>query len=118
MGYVKMANPPTINEYLANSNRYIGIRFSINSGLFGEDLVFTSSPSVVHAGGDIEGGNESLPYPEKFQAPYPATKALAEQLVMAANGPDLQTASLRPHFIWGPGDTCRPRFGRVVVDHR
>jgi len=67
-------------------------------------LVFTSSPSVVHAGGDIEGGDESLPYPDHLGAPYPATKALAEQMVMAANGPGLHTVSLRPHLIWGPGD--------------
>jgi len=69
-----------------------------------KNLVFTSSPSAVNAGGDIEGGNESLPYPKEFKAPYPATKALAEQMVMSANGPDLQTVSLRPHYIWGPGD--------------
>ncbi len=73
-----------------------------NTGV--DKLVFTSSPSVVHSGGDIEGGDESLPYPEHFNSPYPATKALAEQQVMAANGPGLQTVSLRPHLIWGPGD--------------
>jgi len=67
-------------------------------------LVFTSSPSVVHAGGDIEGGDESLPYPEHFNSAYPATKALAERQVTAANGPGLHTLSLRPHLIWGPGD--------------
>jgi nucleoside-diphosphate-sugar epimerase len=67
-------------------------------------LVFTSSPSVTHADGDIEGGDESLPYPEHYNSPYPATKALAEQMVMAANCPELQTVSLRPHLIWGPGD--------------
>jgi nucleoside-diphosphate-sugar epimerase len=67
-------------------------------------LVFTSSPSVVHADTDIEGGNESLPYPDHFDAHYPASKALAEQAVMAANGPRLATVSLRPHLIWGPGD--------------
>lgn len=67
-------------------------------------LVFTSSPSVVHSGGDIEGGDESLPYPEHFSSPYPATKALAEQRVMAADGQGLRTVSLRPHLIWGPGD--------------
>ena len=67
-------------------------------------LVFTSSPSVVHGGGDIEGGNESLPYPDHFNSPYPATKALSEQLVIAANTSDLHTVSLRPHLIWGPGD--------------
>jgi nucleoside-diphosphate-sugar epimerase len=67
-------------------------------------LVYTSSPSVVHGGGDIEGGDESLPYPERFTAPYPATKALAEQRVLAANGPALRTVCLRPHLVWGPGD--------------
>jgi nucleoside-diphosphate-sugar epimerase len=67
-------------------------------------LVFTSSPSVTHADGDIEGGNESLPYPESYNSPYPETKALAERLVMAANGDELRTVSLRPHLVWGPGD--------------
>jgi len=67
-------------------------------------LVFTSSPSVTHSDGDVEGADESLPYAEHYNAPYPATKALAEQLVMAANCPELQTVSLRPHLIWGPGD--------------
>lgn len=67
-------------------------------------LVFTSSPSVAHGGGDIEGGNESLPYPVHYAAAYPETKAIAEQRVMAANGERLKTVSLRPHLIWGPGD--------------
>jgi nucleoside-diphosphate-sugar epimerase len=67
-------------------------------------LVFTSSPSVAHGGGDIEGGDESLPYPERYSSPYPATKARAEQLVMAADRDDLRTVCLRPHLIWGPGD--------------
>jgi len=70
-----------------------------------EKLVFTSSPSVTHSDGDIEGGDESLPYPESYNSPYPATKALAEKQVMAANCPELHTVSLRPHLIWGPGDT-------------
>lgn len=67
-------------------------------------LVFTSSPSVTHADGDVEGADESLPYAEHYHAHYPATKALAEQMVMAANCPELYTVSLRPHLIWGPGD--------------
>jgi nucleoside-diphosphate-sugar epimerase len=67
-------------------------------------LVFTSSPSIIHGGGDIEGGDETLPYPEHFNSPYPATKVLAEQQVMAANCTALHTVSLRPHLIWGPGD--------------
>ena len=67
-------------------------------------LVYTSSPSVVFDGNDVEGGNESLPYPEHFEAFYPQTKAQAEQLVLQANSPQLATVSLRPHLICGPGD--------------
>jgi nucleoside-diphosphate-sugar epimerase len=67
-------------------------------------LVHTSSPSVAHGGGDIEGGDESLPYPNRLAAAYPATKALGEQRVLAANSDWLKTVVLRPHLIWGPGD--------------
>lgn len=67
-------------------------------------LVYTSTPSVVHTGEDLENGNESLPYPEHFEADYPRTKAEAEQAVLAANGEHLATVALRPHLIWGPGD--------------
>lgn len=67
-------------------------------------LVHTSSPSVVHGGGDIGGADESLPLAEHFNAPYPATKAAAEKQVLAANGSELRTTALRPHLVWGPGD--------------
>ncbi len=67
-------------------------------------LVYTSTPSVVHAGKDVAGANESLPYATHFVAAYPETKAAAEKLVLAANGPALATVALRPHLIWGPGD--------------
>jgi 2-alkyl-3-oxoalkanoate reductase len=67
-------------------------------------LVFTSSPSVIHNGGDLEGVDESAPYATHFSSPYAQTKALAEQRVLAANGPQLATVALRPHFVWGPGD--------------
>jgi nucleoside-diphosphate-sugar epimerase len=68
-------------------------------------IVYTSTPSVVHSGGDIEGADESLPYAETFHAHYPRTKAEAERAVLAANSPGLATVALRPHLIWGPGDT-------------
>lgn len=67
-------------------------------------LVHTSSPSVVFNGTDMEGVDESVPYPTHFEAHYPKTKALAEQLVLKANSPTLATVALRPHLIWGPGD--------------
>lgn len=67
-------------------------------------LVYTSSPSVVYAGYDECGVDESVPYPATYLTHYPRTKAEAERLVLAANGPQLATVSLRPHLIWGPGD--------------
>lgn len=67
-------------------------------------LVFTSSPSVVATGRDLEGADESLPYPRSFLADYPRTKAEAERLVRAAAADGLPAVALRPHFIWGPGD--------------
>jgi len=67
-------------------------------------LVHTSSPSVVHTGSDIENGDESLPVATHLSAPYPATKAIAEQRALAANGAALRVTALRPHLIWGPGD--------------
>lgn len=83
-------------------------------------LVHTSSPSVVHAGRDLEGVDESIPYPDRFPSPYPETKAEAERRVLAANGTTLATTALRPHLIWGPGDNhllprliARNRAGRL-----
>lgn len=68
-------------------------------------LVYTSSPSVTFAGVDQRGVDESTPYPRRFLCHYPATKAIAEQEVLAANGRDgLATSALRPHLIWGPRD--------------
>ena len=67
-------------------------------------LVATGSPSVVFDGSDVEGGDESLPYPACYKTHYPQTKMLAEKMVLAANSPELATVSLRPHLIWGPGD--------------
>lgn len=67
-------------------------------------LVYTSSPSVVFDGTDMEGVDESAPYPARFHAPYPATKALAEQSVLDSTDDRLRTIILRPHLIWGPRD--------------
>jgi nucleoside-diphosphate-sugar epimerase len=68
-------------------------------------LVYTSTPSVIHSGGDLAGVDESEPYPEHFEAAYPQTKAMAEMAVLAANDDTLSTVALRPRLIWGPEDT-------------
>jgi len=68
-------------------------------------LVYTSSPSVTFDGGDQAGIDEQTPYPDRWLCHYPHTKALAEQLVLAAHDSGLlATCSLRPHLIWGPRD--------------
>lgn len=66
-------------------------------------LVYTSSPSVVFDGKDMEGVDETVSYPVSYHAAYPETKALAEQAVRQA-GTELKTIILRPHLIWGPED--------------
>jgi hypothetical protein len=68
-------------------------------------LVHTSTPSVVHAGGDIEGGNESLPYAEHADSPYARTKAVAEQEVLAAADGDARDRRAAAAPGVGPGDT-------------
>jgi nucleoside-diphosphate-sugar epimerase len=47
--------------------------------------------------------DETLPLRFPAWAPYIATKAEAERLVLAANGPGMRTCVVRPPFIWGPG---------------
>lgn len=83
-------------------------------------LVYTSTPSVVHTGDDLEGADETLPYATHFSAAYPETKAEAERRVLAANGTGLSTIALRPHLVWGPRDNQliprlleRARAGRL-----
>ncbi len=74
-------------------------------------LVHTSTPSVVFDGRDMEGVDESVPYPSRYINNYSATKAVAERAVLAANCDNLRTVALRPHLIWGPRDShLLPRF--------
>ncbi|MBE0585010.1 MAG: NAD-dependent epimerase/dehydratase family protein, partial [Desulfofustis sp.] len=67
-------------------------------------LIYTSTPSVVFDCSDIRGGDETMPYADRFLCQYARSKAIAEQLVLAANSDDLKTCAIRPHLIWGPGD--------------
>jgi 2-alkyl-3-oxoalkanoate reductase len=82
-------------------------------------LIYTSSPSVAIGMEDIAGGDERLPYPERYLAPYPLTKAHAERFVLGQN--EIAAVAIRPHLIWGPRDPHilprlieRARSGRLV----
>ncbi len=69
------------------------------------NLIYTSSPSVAYPPTlDIAGEDETLPYPERYLAHYPATKAIAERMVIDFDWKELSAIALRPHLIWGPRD--------------
>lgn len=101
------AKPPPWGKYddYYQSN-VVGTRNVIEACLHQQvsRLIFTSTPSVIFNGDDLAGVDESFPYPVKYKAYYPATKAMAEQRVVEAANQGLSTIILRPHQIWGPGD--------------
>ncbi len=68
-------------------------------------LVYTSTPSVAFGLLDLEGVDESIGYSDHYDGFYGRTKAEAERLLLAAAADDLRTVALRPHLVWGPGDT-------------
>lgn len=66
-------------------------------------FVYTSSPSVIASGEDLENVDERVAYPEHYLSFYPETKAIAEKMVLRETR--FSTLALRPHLIFGPGDT-------------
>ncbi len=83
-------------------------------------FVYTSSNSVVMGGKRIAGGDETLPYTDRFNDLYTETKVVAERFVLSQNGIDgLLTCSIRPSGIWGRGDQTmfRKVFESVLAGH-
>lgn len=68
-------------------------------------LVHVSTEAVLADGHPLRYVDEDTPYPPRHAGEYPRTKAVAEQIVLTADGPDLRTIVVRPRLIWGPGDT-------------
>jgi len=68
-------------------------------------LVYASTPAVVYQKDDLCGVNERTPYAREFLCDYAQSKAIAEKMVLEANSNALKTIALRPHLVWGPGDT-------------
>jgi nucleoside-diphosphate-sugar epimerase len=84
--------------------------------------VFVSSPSVAHAGYALVGADADAADPKRAHGHYSRSKAIAETLALAADAPDMAVTVVRPHLVWGPGDTQltqriidRARSGRLVV---
>jgi 2-alkyl-3-oxoalkanoate reductase len=82
-------------------------------------LVFTSCAGVVVDRGDLNGVNETQRMPARAPTAYLASKAMAERHVLAANGPQLATVALRPHLLWGPGESAMlPRLAGLAKARR
>jgi 2-alkyl-3-oxoalkanoate reductase len=77
-----------------------------------ERLVYVSSPSVAHGGDAIAGLGAEPPILGRKNAFYAESKAMAEQAALAANVDGLAVVAIRPHLVWGPGDT--QLVGRIV----
>ena len=88
-------------------------------------FVQVSSPSVAHVGRALVGAGADRADPERARGHYARSKATAELLALAADGPNLAVVAIRPHLVWGPGDTQlvariiqRARAGRLaLIDH-
>lgn len=83
-------------------------------------FVYTASNSVVMGGQPISGGDETLPYTDRFSDLYTETKVIAEKFVLSQNGVEgMLTCSIRPSGIWGRGDQTmfRKVFESVLAGH-
>jgi nucleoside-diphosphate-sugar epimerase len=67
-------------------------------------LVYTSSMDVVCGKRPVVQADETTPYPEVFANEYSRSKALAEQAMLRANGPELSVCVLRPCGMFGEAD--------------
>lgn len=76
-------------------------------------LVYVSSPSVAHSGNSLVGARAAPADPRRARGPYARTKAAAELIALAADSPNLSVLAIRPHLVWGPGDT--QLAGRIVA---
>ncbi|WP_306231422.1 NAD-dependent epimerase/dehydratase family protein [Agrococcus beijingensis] len=85
-------------------------------------FVQVSSPSVAHTGSSLAGVGAEPASPEYARGDYARTKAEAELLALARDSEAMRVLAVRPHIVWGPGDTQlieriveRARRGRVPL---
>lgn len=70
-----------------------------------KDFVFVSSPSVAHFGNSLAGASAGVANPNLARGNYARSKAAAELSALAEDSPEFRVAAIRPHVVWGPGDT-------------
>ena len=75
-------------------------------------LVFVSTPSVAHTGASLVGAPAGRAEIGRLRSYYAESKAIAERTVLNARNSQLAVVAIRPHLVWGPGDT--QLVGRIV----
>lgn len=75
-------------------------------------FVYISTPSVAHGGHSIVGGRAEPADPAHTSGHYATTKAMAEQLALAASTDAMPIVAIRPHLVIGAGDT--QLIGRIL----
>lgn len=75
-------------------------------------LVHVSSPSVAHGGESLVGAGADPADPDAAGGHYARSKAIAEQFALGESDERLSVVAIRPHLVWGPGDT--QLVGRIV----
>lgn len=68
-------------------------------------FLFISSPSVAHTGVSFMGEGNGEATPDLARGNYARSKALAENLALESDSDDFWVGVIRPHIVWGPGDT-------------
>ena len=68
-------------------------------------FVHVGTEAALLAGRPLVEVDETAPLRPNSPALYSATKARAEEAVLAANGERFETVVVRPRFVWGRGDT-------------
>lgn len=82
-------------------------------------FIHIGTEAALFHGQHMDEIDETYPYPEHTPFLYSETKAAAEKLVLAANAADFATLSIRPRFVWGPGDqTILPVLEAMVRNGR
>jgi 2-alkyl-3-oxoalkanoate reductase len=79
-------------------------------------VVHVSTPSVAHAGHSLVGALAEPPVTGRANAHYAESKAIAERLALGAASDAMPIVAIRPHLVWGPGDT--QLVGRIVTRAR
>ena len=79
-------------------------------------FVHCGTEAALMAGEPLVDVDETAPLRPDSKAPYPATKARAEQAVRNANREGFETVVIRPRFVWGEGDTTLVPVMREMIE--